>query len=115
MQFTDKILKCLRCDSMFVFTADEQVFFNAKQFSHLPTHCKRCRALRSMGSLRDRIETRTTCSACGIETTVPFKPTKGIPVMCRSCFQKPKSVTSADGLMPRESNSVSHVSADSIS
>ncbi|HUV97475.1 MAG TPA: CxxC-x17-CxxC domain-containing protein, partial [Acidobacteriaceae bacterium] len=24
---------------------------------------------------------------CGTETTVPFKPTQGRPVLCRSCFQ----------------------------
>ena len=27
------------------------------------------------------------CSDCGIETTVPFKPTQGRPVLCRQCFQ----------------------------
>ncbi|MGH9598859.1 MAG: CxxC-x17-CxxC domain-containing protein, partial [Terracidiphilus sp.] len=32
-------------------------------------------------------ETRTTCSECGTATTVPFKPTQGRPVLCRSCFQ----------------------------
>jgi CxxC-x17-CxxC domain-containing protein len=37
-----------------------------------------------------RSETRTTCSDCGTETTVPFKPTQGRPVLCRSCFQKQK-------------------------
>jgi CxxC-x17-CxxC domain-containing protein len=35
-----------------------------------------------------RTETRTRCSACGEETTVPFRPTQGRPVLCRSCFQK---------------------------
>jgi CxxC-x17-CxxC domain-containing protein len=35
-----------------------------------------------------RTETRTHCSACGEETTVPFRPTQGRPVLCRSCFQK---------------------------
>jgi CxxC-x17-CxxC domain-containing protein len=34
-----------------------------------------------------RTETRTRCSACDIETTVPFKPTQGRPVLCRSCFE----------------------------
>ncbi|WP_241654493.1 CxxC-x17-CxxC domain-containing protein [Granulicella sibirica] len=34
-----------------------------------------------------RTETRTMCSDCGIETTVPFKPTQGRPVLCRQCFQ----------------------------
>ena len=28
------------------------------------------------------------CSACGAETTLPFKPTSGKPVYCRACFQK---------------------------
>jgi CxxC-x17-CxxC domain-containing protein len=35
-----------------------------------------------------RPETRTNCSQCGAETTVPFKPTQGRPVLCRSCFQQ---------------------------
>jgi CxxC-x17-CxxC domain-containing protein len=34
------------------------------------------------------VETRTTCSQCGKETTVPFKPTQGRPVFCRECFQQ---------------------------
>ena len=28
------------------------------------------------------------CHTCGVDTTVPFKPTQGRPVLCRSCFQK---------------------------
>jgi len=30
------------------------------------------------------------CSACGKETTVPFKPTQGRPVFCKECFQSRK-------------------------
>ncbi|HJX24294.1 MAG TPA: CxxC-x17-CxxC domain-containing protein [Candidatus Bathyarchaeia archaeon] len=29
-----------------------------------------------------------TCSECGKETEVPFKPTTGRPVYCKDCFQK---------------------------
>ncbi len=29
-----------------------------------------------------------TCAECGVETTVPFKPTGDRPVKCRDCFQK---------------------------
>jgi CxxC-x17-CxxC domain-containing protein len=43
-----------------------------------------------------RPETRTTCSDCGAETTVPFKPTQGRPVLCRSCFQKQQANPSAE-------------------
>jgi CxxC-x17-CxxC domain-containing protein len=29
-----------------------------------------------------------TCTDCGHVTTVPFKPTAGKPVYCRTCFTK---------------------------
>jgi len=31
---------------------------------------------------------KATCSDCGNECEVPFKPTEGRPVYCRDCFQK---------------------------
>lgn len=31
---------------------------------------------------------KATCSECGKETEVPFKPTEGRPVFCRDCFAK---------------------------
>ena len=33
---------------------------------------------------------KVTCSDCGQETEVPFKPTEGRPVYCRECYQKHK-------------------------
>lgn len=33
---------------------------------------------------------QVTCSDCGKETEVPFKPTEGRPVYCRECFSKHK-------------------------
>lgn len=96
MEFVDRILKCSDCGSDFVFTAGEQLFFFDKQFKNDPKRCKLCKAKRAgMGRTANgvatlplsRTETRTKCSACGIETTVPFKPTQGRPVLCRSCFQ----------------------------
>ena len=98
MEFTDRILKCSDCGSEFVFTAGEQLFFFDKQFKNDPKRCKLCKAKRaglgrtanSNGAVTlplSRTETRTKCSACGVETTVPFKPTQGRPVLCRSCFQ----------------------------
>ncbi|MFA6329709.1 MAG: CxxC-x17-CxxC domain-containing protein [Candidatus Micrarchaeia archaeon] len=32
--------------------------------------------------------TKTTCSDCGAECEVPFKPTEGRPVYCRDCLPK---------------------------
>ena len=105
MQFVDRFLKCSDCGNDFVFTAGEQLFFHDKQFKNDPKRCKLCKAKRAglgrAGSPNSpsalplsRTETRTECSACGIETTVPFKPTQGRPVLCRSCFQM-KRVPSA--------------------
>ncbi len=97
MDFTDKFLKCSDCGTEFVFTAGEQLFFHDKQFKNDPKRCKLCKSKRaavgksagpSVGAIPlSRTETRTECSACGIETTVPFKPTQGRPVLCRQCFQ----------------------------
>jgi CxxC-x17-CxxC domain-containing protein len=93
MEFTDRVLKCSDCGAEFVFTAGEQVFFYDKQFKNDPKHCKQCKAKRTRGMQRVRPETRTVCSECGVETTVPFKPTQGRPVLCRSCFQKQGRIT----------------------
>ena len=98
MSFTDKMLKCSDCGQDFIFTAGEQLFFFDKQFKNDPKRCKLCKAKRAglgkvagpSGSVAlplSRTETRTECSSCGVETTVPFKPTQGRPVLCRSCFQ----------------------------
>ena len=88
MEFADRVLKCSDCGADFVFTAGEQLFFHDKQFKNDPKHCKQCKAKRVRGGTRVRPETRTNCSQCGEETTVPFKPTQGRPVLCRSCFQQ---------------------------
>lgn len=31
---------------------------------------------------------KVTCSECGEETEVPFKPTEGRPVYCQECYKK---------------------------
>src|SRR3982750_527831 len=98
MEFLDRLLTCADCGGEFIFTAGEQLFFFDKQFKNDPKRCKPCKSKRAGAAARavgagpaaagiSRTETRTTCSECGIETTVPFKPTQGRPVLCRQCFQ----------------------------
>lgn len=90
MEFQDKVLACVECNSEFVFTAGEQMFFAEKGFKHEPKRCKPCKAKRNQngnGLYRRRVETSVVCSQCGKETTVPFKPTQGRPVFCRECYQ----------------------------
>ena len=100
MEFQDKTLKCVDCGADFVFTAGEQLFFHDKQFKNEPKRCKACKGKRMSQVGRNatpnhhgsgnyqKVETRATCSGCGKETTVPFKPTQGRPVFCRECFQQ---------------------------
>jgi CxxC-x17-CxxC domain-containing protein len=106
-QFLDRILTCVDCHGEFIFTAGEQLFFFDKQFKNDPKRCKPCKSRRSglaaaangtgpAAAGLSRTETRTQCSDCGIETTVPFKPTQGRPVLCRQCFQlKSRAVSAA--------------------
>ncbi|MGB6724149.1 MAG: CxxC-x17-CxxC domain-containing protein [Terracidiphilus sp.] len=35
-----------------------------------------------------RPQTHTNCAACGADTTVPFIPIQGKPVLCGSCYQR---------------------------
>lgn len=101
MEYQDRSLTCADCGAEFIWTAGEQAFFADKQFKNEPKRCKACkgkRANRPAGpSGRERVETSTTCSACGKETTVPFRPTQGRPVLCKECFQQRRS-SGAGGL-----------------
>lgn len=85
MDFVDRVLTCFRCGSTFLFSAAEQRFFKEKGFANDPKRCKRCKA-KDHG--HQRIEVRVTCAACGIATTVPFKPRGTRPVFCNVCFEK---------------------------
>ena len=106
VQFIDRSLICSDCHGEFIFTAGEQLFFHDKQFKNDPKRCKPCKSRRSglaaaasgagsQAPALSRTETRTECSACGIDTTVPFKPTQGRPVLCRQCFQAKSRVAAA--------------------
>ena len=98
MEYHDKVLKCAECGQEFVFTAGEQMFFADKGFKNEPKRCKDCKAKRAQSpgqpATYQRAETKTTCSQCGKETTVPFRPTQGRPVFCRECFQQRRSMGS---------------------
>ncbi len=104
MEFQDKVLTCIDCGSTFLFTAGEQLFFHDKQFKNEPKRCKACKSKRvstfaapaSANEHRfQRVETRAICSQCGKETTVPFRPTQGRPVLCRQCFSQRKTAATA--------------------
>jgi CxxC-x17-CxxC domain-containing protein len=106
MEFQDKVLTCIDCGADFVFTAGEQLFFHDKRFKNEPKRCKNCKSKRvavlnsnaappARAAHYSRVETRATCSQCGKETTVPFRPTQGRPVLCRECFTQKRTSASA--------------------
>ena len=104
----DKTLSCADCSQSFTFTASEQDFFAERGFTE-PRRCPSCRASRKAsrgdsagggyssggggygsggggGSRGPREMFAATCSACGQQTEVPFRPTSGKPVYCSACF-----------------------------
>jgi CxxC-x17-CxxC domain-containing protein len=98
---TDKVLVCADCGQEFTFTASEQQFFADRQFSE-PRRCPSCRASRkasrgdsagggySSGGGYERAPREmfsATCSSCGREAQVPFRPTGSKPVYCSDCFK----------------------------
>ena len=97
--YSDKTLNCRDCGEDFVFSASEQEFYAEKGFSNEPGRCIDCRAKRKQNSRnsggsfgrREREMHTATCSACGVETQVPFKPSGDKPVYCRECFTTNKS------------------------
>ncbi len=92
--FHDRTLKCIDCGADFIFTAGEQSFFHDKNFRNEPKRCRTCKQKRQGSGPSGhggRVETSTSCSHCGRQTTVPFRPTQGRPVFCRECFQSRKN------------------------
>ncbi len=98
---TDRLIKCVDCGEDFVWTAGEQTFFHDKGLQNEPKRCKPCKqaknerlaaiAAAQASGVRQRIEVSVNCAQCGQQTTVPFYPSQGRPVFCRSCFLASRS------------------------
>jgi CxxC-x17-CxxC domain-containing protein len=96
MEFEDRTIGCVDCGEEFVWTAGEQVFFHDKGLKNEPKRCKPCKQAKNerlaaitaaqAAGQRQRIEVSVNCAQCGQQTTVPFYPSQGRPVFCRSCF-----------------------------
>ena len=95
-EFEDKSIVCIDCSRDFIWTAGEQAFFRDKKLQNPPKRCKDCKqakndrlaaiAASQTSGVRQRIEVSVKCARCGEATTVPFYPSQGRPVFCRSCF-----------------------------
>jgi len=95
-EFQDRPIRCVDCSEDFNWTAGEQLFFHDKGLRNEPKRCKPCKqaknerlaaiAAAQASGVRQRIEVSVSCAQCGQQTTVPFYPSQGRPVFCRSCF-----------------------------
>lgn len=95
MDFQDKTLQCFDCGTTFIFTADEQRFFQSKGYTNEPKRCPSCRRARKERQGRgdhnfgyQRQMFPAICAECGKQTEVPFLPREGRPVYCRDCYNK---------------------------
>ncbi len=105
-EFADRTLKCSDCGNDFVWTAGEQAFFYDKHLQNEPKRCKPCKQAKNerlaaitaaqTSGVRQRIEVSVQCAQCGQQTTVPFYPSQGRPVFCRSCFLAGRAANDAD-------------------
>lgn len=84
--YQDKTLICRDCKQEFVFTAGEQEFYAEKGFTNEPARCPACRTARKQHGGERRMF-KVICSACGMETEVPFNPSLDRPVYCHSCYR----------------------------
>lgn len=95
-EFVDRAIACIDCSKEFIWTVGEQIFFRDKQLQNPPKRCKECKqaknerlaaiALAQASGVKQRIEVQVSCARCSTTTTVPFYPSQGRPVYCRSCF-----------------------------
>jgi CxxC-x17-CxxC domain-containing protein len=95
-EFTDVTFLCIDCDQDFLWSAGEQAFFKDKNLKNPPKRCKECKKAKNEriasiiaaqeSGIRQRIEVQVKCARCTMGTTVPFYPSQGRPVYCRSCF-----------------------------
>lgn len=96
VEFEDRAILCIDCSEEFNWTGGEQLFFHDKGLKNEPKRCKPCKQAKNerlaaitaaqAAGVRQRIEVAVNCAQCGQQTTVPFYPSQGRPVFCRSCF-----------------------------
>lgn len=95
-EFTDKEIDCVDCEEVFIWSAGEQTFFRDKGLKNPPKRCKQCKKAKTErlsaiisaqnSGVRQKIEVEVNCAKCDARTTVPFYPSQGRPVYCRSCY-----------------------------
>lgn len=97
-ELDEREIICIDCNNHFVWTVGEQVFYRDKGLTNPPKRCKECKqaknerlaaiAAAQAAGIKQKIEVAVNCASCDSFTTVPFYPSQGRPVFCRSCYLK---------------------------
>lgn len=109
IEFEDAEIVCIDCSKDFTWTAGEQLFYHDKGLQNPPKRCKACKQAKNERlaaianaqavGIKQRIEVAVHCANCDGYTTVPFYPSQGRPVYCRSCYlaMNPSLVENGNG------------------
>ena len=107
-EFNDVDFDCIDCGEGFIWTSGEQLFFRDKGLKHPPKRCKSCKKAKNeriaaiaqaqAQGVKQKIEVSVLCAKCKTQTTVPFYPSQGRPVYCRSCYleMNPSLISESD-------------------
>lgn len=91
MPLADQTIKCRDCSRDFVWTAQEQEFYQSKGFTNPPGRCPECREAKKQQGFGQRQMFKIKCASCGKDAEVPFEPKGDRPVYCGECFAKQKT------------------------
>lgn len=86
---SDITVNCRSCFKRFVFSSEEQEFFNSCGLSNSPKRCHNCRLVSRVQRVSgDSAQTtEVPCAECGTRTVVPFVPRNGKPIFCNNCYR----------------------------
>lgn len=107
-EFVDQAIVCIDCNGEFLWSVGEQIFFRDKNLDNPPKRCKACKRAKNerlsaiadaqRAGIKQRIEVFVHCARCSESTSVPFYPSQGRPVYCRSCYlELNPSILNGDG------------------
>ncbi len=95
-ELEEQQILCIDCSKDFIWTVGEQAFFRDKGLQNPPKRCKECKQAKNerlaaitasqASGIKQRVEVSVNCARCKTLTTVPFYPSQGRPVFCRSCY-----------------------------
>ena len=107
MSYEDRTLSCMECSQTFTFSADDQSYHAFMGYANEPKRCPECRRAKRDRHNRDGFGGGTSqnrrdmhpvvCAECGMETTVPFRPTGVRPVYCSICYREKRAPVATTG------------------